>query len=159
MRNPPPASDGARPTTRVGSFLPHIELPAAPDGAATPLRSAGREAVVLVRVHAATCRDCRRYLADLATSGIDLAWWEGRVVVLVPGPLSAASALRADLELPFVVVGDVDDRAPLVNGAGVIIADRYGQVYYVGVAGFGHEFPAPLALEEWLKFLATQCPE
>jgi hypothetical protein len=47
----------------------------------------------------------------------------------------------------------------LVNGAGVVIADRYGQVYYVSEAGENHAFPTPRELEEWLKFLATECPE
>ena len=153
------ASAGATGSVTVGSFLPHTKLPAAPDGDDVALRSGGREATVLVRVHAATCRDCQTYLADLATAGIDLAWWEGRMVVLVPGPLAGAAALRADLGPFFTVLSDPEDRAPLVEGAGLVVADRYGQVYYVGHWGEAHAFPAPREVEEWLKFLATQCPE
>jgi hypothetical protein len=144
---------------RVGSFLPYAELPAAPEGVSTALRSRGREATVLVRVHDATCRECRRYLTDLAAAGIDLVWWEGRVVVVVPGPLGSASALQGDLGASFTVLSDADDRAALVDGAGVVVADRYGQAFFVGQAGQGHAFPPPRELEEWLKFLATQCPE
>jgi hypothetical protein len=123
------------------------------------LRSRGREATVLVRVHDATCRDCRRYLTELAAAGIDLVWWEGRVVIVVPGPLGSASALRASLGPSFTVLSDADDRAALVDGAGVVVADRYGQVFFVGEAGGAHAFPPPREVEEWLKFLATQCPE
>jgi hypothetical protein len=143
----------------VGSFLPDIELPGAPHGTATPLRRGGRAATVVVRVHDATCRDCRRYLADLAASKIDLAWWEGRVVVVVPGPLEDASGLRGDVGSSFTVLGDAHDRARLVDGAGVIVADRYGHIYDVADAGDGHALPSPKELEEWLRFLAMQCPE
>jgi len=150
---------GATGRATVGSFLPHTKLPAAPDGDDAALRSGGREATVVVRVHAATCRECQQYLADLATAEIDLVWWEGRVVILVPGPLDAASALRAASGPSFTVLSDAEDRVPLVDGAGVVVADRYGHVYFVAHAGEGHTFPAPRELEEWLKFLATQCPE
>ena len=144
---------------RVGSLLPLIELPTAPDGSQTALRSGDRRATVLVRVHAADCSGCRRYLAALGTSGIDLGWWEGRVIVVVPGPLAEASMLRSAVAAWFTVLSDVDDRALALDDAGVVIADRYGQVYHVGIAGAAHDFPAPEELEEWLKFLATQCPE
>ena len=86
-------------------------------------------------------------------------WWEGRVVVVVPDSLVSASALRVDLGPSLTVLSDTNGRAALVDGAGVVVADRYGQIYYVSQAGEGHGFPAPRELEEWLKFLATQCPE
>ena len=125
----------------------------------TPLRSRGREAVVLVQVHDAACHQCRRYLAELSAGGIDLVWWQGRVVVVVPGTLADASALRPSVDPSFVVVSDEDRRAVLGDGATVVIADRYGQIYHVGSAGSVHTLPTPRELEEWLKFLAIQCPE
>jgi hypothetical protein len=143
----------------VGSFLPYLVLPSAPAGLGVSLRRRGREATVLVQVHAATCPDCRRYLTELAAAAVDLAAWDGRVVVLVPGPLDAASALLAQLPVPFVVLSDADGRSPLAHGTAVVVADRYGHVYFVSEAGDGHALPAPRELEEWLKFLATQCPE
>ncbi|HJU65394.1 MAG TPA: hypothetical protein VJ596_06935 [Gemmatimonadaceae bacterium] len=80
-------------------------------------------------------------------------------MILVPGPLDQASALRTELELPFLVLSDADDRIPLGDDATLVVADRYGHVYFVQQAGLGHELPPPQEVEEWLKFLATQCPE
>jgi len=143
----------------VGAFLPYWELPAAP-GRSVALRPRGREATVVMRVHSAACAECRRYLAEVATAASDLAAWDGRVIPLVPGPLGEAEALRGALALPFAVASEALDQAPLVDGVGVIIADRYGQVYDVLEARTGHDvLPAPRELEEWLRFLATQCPE
>jgi peroxiredoxin len=112
-----------------------------------------------VQVHGAACSDCRRYLSELASAASNFAAWDGRVVVLVPGPAAEASAVRGEPELPFAVLSDADRRAPLADGATVVVADRYGHVYSVSEADDSHVLPTPRELEEWLKFLATQCPE
>jgi hypothetical protein len=41
----------------------------------------------------------------------------------------------------------------------VIVADRYDQIFHIDDAGDGHALPAARELEEWLTFLAIQCPE
>jgi hypothetical protein len=41
----------------------------------------------------------------------------------------------------------------------VVVADRYGQIFYVTDAGDGHRFPDAREMEEWLKYLGTLCPE
>lgn len=142
----------------VGDFLPFGGLPAAPDGTRAPLRSDGRHATVLVRLHGPACAECRRYLADLADAASDFAAWDGRVTVIVPDSVSAATALRAELAIPFTVVSDLDGPR-LLDGAGVLIADRFAHIYEVRDAGAGHALPAPRDVEEWLKFIGTQCPE
>jgi hypothetical protein len=145
----------------VADFLPYLELPS-PGGGRVALRHGGRHATAVVVVHDATCDACRRYVAQVGAAADDLAAWDGRVVVLVPGSLGDAAAFTSALELApavKVVATDADDAAALVEGAGVLIADRYGHVYDVTTAGNGHALPAPRELEEWLKFLATQCPE
>jgi hypothetical protein len=41
-----------------------------------------------------------------------------------------------------------------------VVADRFGEIYHVwehGNGGAGR--PGPRQLEEWLQFLALQCPE
>ncbi|HJR64057.1 MAG TPA: redoxin domain-containing protein [Gemmatimonadaceae bacterium] len=146
-------------TITVASFLPYLELPSAPDGLGVSLRRRGREATVLVQVHGPTCPDCRRYLSELATAAGDLASWDGRVVAIVPGSLDEASAVRAELRLPFAVLSDAVGRSPLADGTAVVVADRYGHVYFVTETGAGHALPTPRELEEWLTYLATQCPE
>jgi hypothetical protein len=41
----------------------------------------------------------------------------------------------------------------------VIIADRFGHIYHVEAGGQAHAFSEPRELEEWLRFIGTQCPE
>ncbi|HEU4566240.1 MAG TPA: hypothetical protein VFS05_16375 [Gemmatimonadaceae bacterium] len=142
----------------VGDFLPYLTLPAPGGAAPVALRRLGREATVLVRVHAAACEECRRYLAELAAAAPDFRAWDGRVVAVAPEP-EDGEALRGAVPGAVIIASDAEEAAPLAGGAGVVIADRFGQVYHMYDAGEGHGWPAPRELEEWLRFLATQCPE
>ena len=142
----------------VGGFLPIAEFPSAPAGAPVSVRSSGRESTVHVRVHSAGCLDCRRYLGELVRAAPDFADWGGRVVVIVPGSVADATDLRAALSLPFTVVSETPG-THLLDRAGVIIADRFGQIFAVDDAGTEHALPPPREVEEWLKFIGTQCPE
>lgn len=142
----------------VGSFLPFDQLPSAPAGDPVSVRSSGRESTVLVRVHGTGCADCRRYLSDLAPAAPDFAAWGGRVTVIVPDAVDAGAVMHADLALPFTVASEARE-LHLLSGAGVIIADRFGHIFEVNDAGATHALPAPREVEEWLKFIGTQCPE
>lgn len=138
----------------VERFLPDIQL-ASPRGAVA-LRGAAGQTTILVSVHSAGCAGCRRYLAELASSAAEFAAWDGRLLIAVPGPETGTEALQ----LPFgTVLADQGQRISSPGEAGVIVADRYGQIYEVCRTGAGHEFPPPRQLEEWLKFLGTLCPE
>lgn len=56
--------------------------------------------------------------------------------------------------------GDLSGRVGLAEGsAGLLIADRYGQLYARWDARDPGGLPSPPAVEEWTRFLATQCPE
>lgn len=143
----------------VGDFVPMLVLPSAPAGDPRSLRTPGRLATLLVRVHHAQCEGCRAYLEALTLAASDFAAWDGRVVVLVPGTLDAASRVKREVAAPFTVLADEHEEGPLHGQAGVVIADRYDQIFHLDDAGAGHTLPAPRELEEWLKFLATQCPE
>ena len=71
-----------------------------------------------------SCGGCEDYLRMLADMDEEFQLWEARLIVL-----------RADR-----------DR--------VVVADRYGQVFYTDDA-----LTAPRQLAEWLKYLGTLCPE
>ena len=94
----------------------------------------------------------------LVRAAPDFADWGGRVVVIVPGSVADATDLRAALSLPFTVVSETPG-THLLDRAGVIIADRFGQIFAVDDAGTEHALPPPREVEEWLKFIGTQCPE
>jgi hypothetical protein len=71
------------------------------------------------------CRgECERYLESLTALEEEFRIWEARLV-----PVTCASD-------------------------GVIVADRYGQVFYARSG-----FVPPRELVEWLKHLGTLCPE
>jgi hypothetical protein len=46
-----------------------------------------------------------------------------------------------------------------LQGTGLLVADRYGQIFHVVAAPVGHVFPSARELTEWLKYLGTLCPE
>ena len=50
-------------------------------------------------------------------------------------------------------------RLEISAGPAILVADRYGQVFHLRSAGAEHALAEPRELEEWLKYLATQCPE
>jgi hypothetical protein len=135
---------------RVAQMLPDIELTAAGGGPAIPLRPARGETTVLVWLHAAACAGCERYLESLGSIEDEFRVWEARLIVIALSP-NLPSAM------PF---GKLAVGRPLAAaGAGVAVADRYGQIFHVAPAGATHNLPSPRELVEWLKFLGTLCPE
>jgi len=120
---------------QVAQMLPDMEVRQRGGGPALPLRPARGETTILVWLHPPGCEECERYLEGLAGIREEFRIWEGRLLVI------------SDLEQ---ITG---------KAAGVIVADRYGQVFHVATAGPAHALPSPRELTEWLKFLGTLCPE
>ena len=46
-----------------------------------------------------------------------------------------------------------------VPSPGVVVADRWGEVYYVQAADWASQLPAADELLEWLRYVQIQCPE
>lgn len=153
----PATHDRLKPALAVSAFLPHLELPSA-TGRSVQLRSPGRSSTVLVRIHNARCAECLAYVQALSNAVSDFTAWDGRVVVLVPGTVADAEAVKEGPARPFTVLADEEAQVPL-DGAAVVIADRYDQIYHVADAGDGHALPSPGDIEDWLRYIATQCPE
>lgn len=76
--------------------------------------------------------DAADYVAALERRADDFAAWDGRIRVM-----------SAD--------GTATHR--------LLVVDRYGQVYAVHDGLDVSGLPAPDAVEEWFRFLATACPE
>jgi hypothetical protein len=55
-----------------------------------------------------------------------------------------------------VVTGEAVPGAPL---PGVIIADRWGEIWHVHRADSNADLPRAEALVEWLRYVQMQCPE
>ena len=46
-----------------------------------------------------------------------------------------------------------------IPSPGVVVADRWGEVYYVRKADRASGLPSPDELIEWLQFVRNECPE
>jgi peroxiredoxin len=140
----------------IAKFLPDIELPSAQTGKPIPLRPSMGQTTILVSLHSTVCEGCRRYVEELASSSPEFEVWDGRLVIVAPGPRTGAEQLRPAFG---AALADPSGQVSSPGDAAVIIADRYGHIYEACHAGEGHGLPSPQQLVEWLKFLGTLCPE
>lgn len=123
----------------TGARLPSMTVRDEVTGRIFGLRVIRRESVALALLHPPGCAACDAYRRALADALAAFADWDGRAVVTT-GTAEVADAL--DVTIPAV-----------------IIADRYGQVYHVATAEDADGLLDARELEEWLRFLGTQCPE
>ncbi|MDX1675025.1 MAG: hypothetical protein R3314_09545 [Longimicrobiales bacterium] len=150
---------------QVGDRLPKLRLPRAGEQKAVrPLRGSHRDAVVVVALHDPGCDRCRDYLQALVGAASDFRTWDGSTRAVTDAGAGAAG-LQEELGDRVDVLVDADrallDRVAPGAGPVTLVADRYGQVFHIAAPGDGDPHPAmePRELEEWLKYLATQCPE
>lgn len=140
----------------VAGFLPDLELPSPSRSIPVSVRAAGGKTTVLVTLHSADCPGCLAYLAGFAHSDVEFKDWDARLLLATPAALETAAKVTA----PFGTVL-ADEHKLLADGssASAFVADRYGQIFHMAVAGASHELPSPGELAEWLKYLGTLCPE
>lgn len=140
--------------------LPDLTLPRTTTGTPHPLRGRGREGTVLYLAHSARCAACAEYLQTLEAAQEQMADWDGRVLVVVPENGDAAASLQTDFPVLADPDGKVAQRCGLAGGGAMVIADQWGEVFFVAEGGEGvHELPAAAEVVEWLRFMAIQCPE
>src|SRR5690606_13737547 len=97
---------------------------------------------------------------DLAQLHDQIADWDGRVLVVVPEALEQAAGVRSDFAVVADVHGEAARRCGLHGGGAMVIADQWGEVFFVEAGGEGmHNWPPAEEVVEWLRFMAIQCPE
>jgi hypothetical protein len=143
--------------------MPAVALPGAADGAPRALRGVSRDALVLLYLPAAH-GDGAEAAQRIAAAADDVEYWYARIVVVVAGDLAAAARVRAASGERLTVLtdekGELRARIGLEHGqACLLIADRYGEIYEVATANDAAALPGVAEIEEWVKYLATQCPE
>ena len=148
---------------RAGDLFPPMELPSAPEGRTRRLRTASRDALVLLLVPRET-GPWDETLAAIADAMNDIEQWYARIRIVVPADLEEATRLRERLGGRVSVLADPEgatwERLGIApDYAAFVVADRYGQVYEVVEAQAGEPLPGPDEIEQWTTFLATQCPE
>lgn len=94
--------------------------------------------------------------------------WQRRNLVLVSlrdnDPTMAAyvtslGALERDLATYDAVLIFTTTRIEGVPSPGVVVADRWGEVYYVQEADRASDLLSPHELMDWLRFVRNECPE
>ena len=146
----------------IGDRLPPLTLPRARDGVPVAWRAPQRGAPVVVFL--ADVASGRDYVRELATWEPRLRQWAGRPLVVLPGN-AGPDGEGAELEgrgVEFMVDpnGEAHRRCGVGEGeAAVFIADRWGQIYAVERASSEAGLPGVEEIEEWMRYLSTQCPE
>jgi hypothetical protein len=135
---------------QIGEMLPDVQLRALDGRTTIPLRSDGGQTTVVVWRHPFDCDGCDSYLQGLSETVDEFRVWDARLLIV-------GSPAGSRLVPPFALFAGNDSFLP--EGAGVIVADRYGQVFYEGRATAEHTLVAARDLVEWLKYLGTLCPE
>ena len=94
--------------------------------------------------------------------------WQRKNLLLVSlsndDPTAAAYArsindLEPDLAAYDAALIVTSSRIERVPSSGVVVADRWGEVYYVKEADRASGLPAPDELIEWIRYVRNECPE
>jgi hypothetical protein len=146
----------------AGDRLPILELRSAPHGRIEKFRQRSPDALVLLLLpeDGPASRVTVEALADRAEA---IEHWYAHILV-VAGPPEHAAEIASHTRGKLTVIADPDratfERIGIAAGnAALVIADRYGQIYELAEATAATEIPSTDEIEEWTKFLATQCPE
>ena len=94
--------------------------------------------------------------------------WQRKNLLLVIAPendSTAAEYTKALIEAAPTLAGNDTafgvtwNTIPGIPSAGLVVADRWGEVYYVKGAGRAADLPTPGDLAEWLRYVQNECPE
>jgi hypothetical protein len=112
----------------------------------------------MVAVHSAFCAECRDFILQLAAGADSIIEWGGRASIVVSDSLNHAIELHKSISGVFQVLADPDGNSKLEPPA-LIIADEWGEIYFMTEPGREHAFPTRNEIVEWVRFIAIQCPE
>jgi hypothetical protein len=136
-----------------GARLPRLRLEAA-DGKVEVLDAPERGSPALLFVRDKALEVARPYIATWERVLSDLTSWYGR-------PLLITESATGETRIPSASA-TADDWLQLgiaEHAYALIIADRWGVVYFAQeTTNFG-DLPSAAEVEQWLRYLATQCPE
>lgn len=109
---------------------------------------------------------------DVQTAGGRLRYadlWQRRNLVLVALPRVAPPDIRRYGDAVTAALHDVSradteivitpDRVAGIRAAGVLVADRWGEIHFAAEGENLADLPAPGALADWLSYVRNQCPE
>lgn len=157
-----PIQARSSPQLTAGDTLPDTTLVESPGTPGWVIPSPSRNALVLLLLPPSTAAWVP-YLERITAKLDELQQWYSQVVAVVSGDPAAAAELRAHVP-PLRTAAEAEPvlraRAGVpAEHAGLLVVDRYGQLYHSASAERPDQLPDASELEEWVRFLATQCPE
>ena len=93
--------------------------------------------------------------------------WQRRnlvLIVLAEPDLPAARQYAADVAgrlegFENTIYALTDERLPALQGTNVLVADRWGEIYFAAEAAGVAALPTPDDLADWLLHVGHECPE
>lgn len=73
--------------------------------------------------------------------------------------IAGLQARRADLTAHDTACLVTREPVPGAPCPGIVIADRWGEIYHAAGASSPGQLPSPSELVEWLRYVQMQCPE
>ncbi|MBI2761710.1 MAG: redoxin domain-containing protein [Chloroflexi bacterium] len=143
-----------------GNLVAGFDLPRAGGGRVRLRGYRGRRSLAVWFVHGAGCGACRETAAAIVPRYGDYAYADAEPLLIVPGPATAAEALRRELALPYPVLIDEDGAVAHrygSPGAALLIADRFGAPTTWHPAGHGHDLPGQDTVLQELEYLSHTC--
>jgi hypothetical protein len=121
---------------------------------AVPLRAPAAGSRVLLLVRDADLERARPFIAMLEQSLPELRDWYADALLVTEHatPETALPVANAEHDAWSALGVRPGENA-------LIIADRWGEVYFARQARSFTDWPPPPRIEEWVRFLAMQCPE
>lgn len=125
-------------------------------GSAVGLRH-GRGPRVIFAADRGDCADCGAYIDRLVSYLGEIQGWGGRAAIVVS---DAARAERLVGSVPAGVQVMIEtDEGSGVKPPALLIADEWGEVHFIAEAVADHALPDAQEIVEWVRFIATHCPE
>jgi hypothetical protein len=146
------------PPLAVGRRLPPLRSHAA-NGEEVRWRDPVRGSLTAVFLDSNDREGDREYLQSLEAAVPAFKAWDGRLIVVMPGEEKGAEQAADSLALVTRTNGEAEHCGVRKGEDAVIIADRWGQIYHIARGQGADALPDPSQIEEWFRFIDTQCPE
>lgn len=147
---------------KKGDVLPSFTLPEASGEPLDTWAFYGRRNLVIVFVSDIGAGEVRKFFDELDPASYEIRAQETEILTIVRKPLPETAEAGRTLGWPGRILaderGEVFRRHNPAEPLGVLVADRFGEIYWE--AG-GPRQPVPPVDEilSWLRFIQSQCPE
>ncbi len=144
-----------------GEVVPNFTLP---NTAGEPVRRSayrGKQHLVLLFMRTVEEDSARAYLQAMANTCAAIQAASGDVLAVFRDSREMLAEAKKELALPFQLLAD-DGTAtrrfvPSEMNAGAFVIDRYGELYFSGIAEDARGLPPASELQSWLEAVDNQC--